>query len=242
MKADTRALLTALGIARSQSDEANVRPLDGGWQVHCMSPDGASMVNVVLHAEVFAEGVDGTPEEFVMDLDRWMKALRTTGSTTEISFEDGLIRLKGDGMRHTFRMLAPPEAKNRFRMPDLKEKGLLTGECMMETDRLRRLLSSIDEKRVDDITVSIADGTLGVTAYDEALNGVDLAMTAEECAVLDGEGRSMFSREMWQDFMKVVPADTVIDLSIGTDTPCTVEFGDRVMDTTWLCAPKIATE
>lgn len=236
MKADARALSQALALCLSQDTECDARPLDGGWQLSCMSPDGVTLCDVRVKREAFPKGVDGTPEEFVVDTDRWLKALRTVGPTAEVEFIDGRVRLSGRGLRHTFRLAEVRDRRNKFRMPDLSAR--MTAQCMVETERLRTLLSSVDTKKVDELRVVIRPEGLMVTAYDDALDGADLTVPPEECAILTGQASAAFPAEAWMDLMRASSAD-VVQIDLGDDVPAMAEFGDTAYDCRWLCAPRI---
>lgn len=241
MKVDARALMTALQMMRPLGDEVNARRTDKGWQLHVIRADGVAIMSVDLRMDVEAEGFGDTPDEFVIESDRWLKALRTTGEETEIEFLDGRVRLSGKGLRHTFRLIdVDQDNKRRFQLPNIREK--LTAECMVESDRVRALLSSVDEKRVDEMKVVIRPEGLMVSAYDDMEDGVDLTVPPEELALVDGQARSRFPLEAWLETVKALPADAVLDIHLGDDFPVMVDFGDRTYDATWLCAPRIPQE
>lgn len=244
MIADTKALMNALALARTQDTACSVRPTgDGGWEVFSASPDGVSMVDIRLTAGVFPEGTDGTPEVFVADLDRWTKALRTVGPTVAVEFdgEGAGVVLKGEGMKHTLRLPAVQEDKRRFRVPDLSSK--LTAQCMLEAERVRRLLSAVDEKRSDDLMVKVRDGTVTMSSYDDmGVTGVELSVGAADDVVADGEGAAGYPYNGWADLMRAVPQDAVLDIRLGDDMPCVVGLAGRDGEVTWLCAPRIAQE
>lgn len=241
MRADAAMLRTALTVLRSQSDEAFARPTgDGGLELYCVRPDGVTICDVRAKAAAFPDGTDGMPGTFMVEIDRWLKALRTVGPTVDIEFPDGRVRLSGKGLRHTFRLVDVREQRNVFRMPDLS--GRLTGECMVEAERIRALLTSVDEKKVDDLEVVIGAAGLHLAAYDDAQDGVDLTVPPEECATVEGEASAMFSREAWADIMKALPADAVADIRLGENCPVLMAYGDAMMDLEWLCAPYIMKE
>lgn len=241
MKADAKALQSVLAVMRSQSDECFARPVkDAGWELYCSSPDGTTIMDATLHAAVFPEGTEDTPDEFMIETDRWAKALKGVGPVAEVEFLDGRVRLSGQGLRHTFRLVDVREARNKFRVPDLSKK--LTAECMVESERLRALMGAADPSVADDMTVVIRKEGLMASACDETGNGTDLTVPPDGCALIEGQARAMFSTEMWATAMKAIPADAVLDIRLGDDMPAVVAFGTRDCDVTWLCAPRIAQE
>jgi hypothetical protein len=241
MKADARALSVVLKAMRSQNDEAFARPTeDGGMQLYCVRPDGVTICSAVMHKEAFPEGTDGMPGEFMVEIDRWAKALATVGPDADIDFPDGRVVLSGKGLRHTFRLVDVKDQRNKFRMPDLSER--LTGECMVEAERVRTLLTSVDEKKVTDLKAVIGPEGLALSAYDDTGDGVDLTVRPDECALVEGRGSGLFSREAWADIMKALPADAVTDIRLGENVPVVMDYGDKVFDLTWLCAPYIMKE
>jgi len=240
VRIDNRTLQTVLAVLRSQSDSCYVRPSDGGWQLWCMRPDGATMANVRMSKEAF-DTTEDTPEVFVMEIDRWAKALRTMKESVEVDFLDGRVRLSGDGMRHTFRLVAVDQPIERlFRSKDLS--SVLTAEVMAETDRIRAFLGAVDVKKTNDLKVVIVPQGLMLQAYDDMENGVDLTISPEDCALLDGSARAMFSCEAWQEIFKVVPPDTAVDIRLGDGKPVVMGFGDKLYEGTWFAAPYIETE
>lgn len=248
MIADSKALMNALALARTQDTVCSVRPSDGGWEVFAASPDGVTIVDVKMPAAAFPEGTDGTPDVFQVELDRWLKALRTVGQTVTVTFETdeatgagtGVV-LKGDGMKHSMRLPAVQEDKRRFRVPDLSSK--LTAQCMLEAERVRRLLSAVDEKRSDDLMLTVEDGTIRMSSYDDTgVSGVELSVGEADGAIVDGEGAAGYPYGAWSDMMRAVPQDAVLDVRLGDDLPCVVGLAGRDGEVTWLCAPRIPQE
>ena len=235
-------LRTVLSMMAVQNAEVDCRPSeDGGWELHCIRPDGVTIMKASLHGDVFPEGTDGTPDEFVIETERWLKALRSTGASTEVSFPDGRVTLSGQGLRHTFRLAAVnADNRKRFKVPELGDR--LTAECMAEAERISALLASVDPKRADEVVFEVSPGGLRVSSFDDAGNGADLTLTPDECALLDGEASAAFPLEAWSETVRSLPADTVLDIRLGGDLPVLAEFGDKTFDCTWLCAPRIRQE
>lgn len=231
MKVDTEPILQMLRMAATLGDEVTVATDRDGWTVCPMDAAHVAMAQV----SVAMEGWD--TRTFAIDCGKAIDALKGL-KVADISLDGGWFTVKAEGFRRGMRLIEPTEP----RMPPVPETD---ASCVVDSDRLRQVIGAFNLKRFTDmqkVTLTLSPSGLTAEVGDE-MDEAAVTIAADEMAVPpEGEARAMYPLDYWQAFLSAVPKGRMLEISMGTDYPVSVDFSGDGVKGRWLCAPRLESD
>lgn len=223
----TAPLVALMRLASMMGGECTVKVSDGGWSAVCTDAAKVAMVTV----DTPPGTVPGMPDcMFSVKCDEALKAL-SRRPEAEVTVGDGFLEVGSDGLVRRMRLLQP---ENPRRIPDLK----LPAMAMTEADMLRDVMLEFTAKRMQSVTLSVGPDGLTASVGDE-VDRVSQHIGADRLLAFDGEATAAYPLEYWQDLVRTLPRDTVIEMSMDTDYPVAVSFSMDGAEARWIVAPRI---
>lgn len=228
----TKKLKLVFGLLATQADEVTVRSTDTGWAIRAVDPSHTSMIDAKIAATEFV--AYDTTDDFAIGLKNLIKALGNAGEDTEILMKGSSVILESDGLRSRLPLIPAAEADQKI--PTIE----YTAHVTVPVAELLRISNAV-YGNIDSYRFAVGNDAFTVSAEDETKNGAMLMLPKSKCKTLSGEGASMFTIDMLDRFVKVLPKDGVVDIALGTDMPMEIDLNNSDICIRYLLAPRIET-
>lgn len=230
-RVDAALLAQVLALVGTQTDEVTVTPSDDGWSLIARSADLVTMTSVRICTPAITTSI-GAP--FAIGIPAWQQALRGQGEAV-IDVSSGRAVVTVGEVTSTLPLYpdtTPP------REPQLD----LPAGAYVPVSSVRRLVDVTDPKGPVGYRFSIGPSGLTIASHDEAGMGTAVRVPEDVC-VPEGAAQAVYPWKPWAAFVKALPRDTVLHVTMASDYPLRVDvdLADGVT-AWWMVAPFIESE
>ncbi|PSP56298.1 DNA polymerase sliding clamp [Halobacteriales archaeon QS_1_67_19] len=239
------AIQTAVEVVEALFDECHLYLDAEGVRLSAIDPATVASAELTLGRSAF-DTYEATDIHTGVDLSRLrdVVGMADGGQRVELALapETRTLDVRIGGLEYALALIDPETIRQP---PDRPEGGHdITGQAVTDADDFDRAVRAADM-----VANHLALG-IDETAeefYVEAegdTDDVSLALGADELVDLSpGDAHSLFSLDYLTAIDRAVPADTELELRLGTEQPATItyEFADDAGSVEYLVAPRIAS-
>lgn len=228
METDTEPLVQMLRMITSLTPAVTIASDGGEWRACPMDASHVAMAEVAVTMEGWPDGT------FAVDAEVLLGALKSH-KRVDISVEDGWLTVASSGYRRRMRLLEPETPRSP---PAFDSEAT----CIADSDGLRGVVGAFDAKRMEKVAVALSPEGLTMEVGDERDEAVATIPAGDMEVPPEGEARAMYPLGHWQSFLKAVPAGRMLEISLSSDRPVTVDFSGGGVRGRWMCAPRIESD
>lgn len=234
----SKALKAAFKALSSQVDQVRVDPQEDGWHIYGLSPDKASMANVLIHAEAFRP-YEAWPAFAVM-VDDVLEPLAKASDSATLDISKGYLSVTSG--RINYRRPIMPAFEEYPRIPQA-ELGV---EVVADVDVIGEVITAVSEKEAKSRGVTFtqtAESLVMESAEeDDPLHAVTVTIPRADCTLMEGEGSAQYSQRMLREIMTAVPRGTDVDVQYDNDYLMRISYTVEGADVVFVIAPWVENQ
>ena len=227
--------VTAELVSAMKCSSITIVPTNDDWSIYSMDPSHTVIAYTKFERDLFTDF--SKDAAFTIDCAKFINSLKLTESNeTSLEISGNRVVLSGNGMKSKIPLLEYEESARKF--PDLSPDTL----AQVDIELFRKLIKASDATKNDQIKIVIDEN--GFFASDENDEGVGntIQVTADECALLEGEAKAYFGTSLFQELIGCIPKDQIVDFCMSTDMPLTMKWSGEHWSAKLLIAPRIVDE
>lgn len=233
---DAKAFSEAISIMSELVTEVRIKVSKNGMSTVAVDPANVALVSLKLPNTSFSH-FDGDEEEICINLEDLKQILKRVSAGSSLTLEKKENKLSiqlQDGVKRNFTLALINIESEEKQVPalDFQTKVLLPSNLFQHAIEDASIVS-------DSCTFTTKEGSFSIEAKG-SLNSSQTEFNSEE-AKFTGQGKSKYSLEYLQKFVKACKLSDSVHLQYKTDYPLRVDFLGAA-ELTFILAPRVEEE